>query len=169
MGSTSNRGLPYPGSSDLVTNGAQAIQDLADALDAAYCIRSNAANPTIPNNALTTVAWATNDGTSPSCSVDGAGVITVNRAGRYDISGAVRFNANATGRRAVSVLRNGATPIIDAEATPNAAALLGVLFIRQGVLLNAGDTITVQAFQASGAGLALVGGVSSNYVSVVGR
>lgn len=33
MGTTPNLGLPYPENSDLVTNGAQAMQDLAEAVE----------------------------------------------------------------------------------------------------------------------------------------
>lgn len=177
MGTTAG-GLPYPDDDMPLADMAQAVQDLAEG-HSPMMRRGipGTALPTIPNNgaAGSNLVWPTlldSDGPAgavPTYAVTGSdGQITITRAGRYDIEAGIRYNANATGRRALTLYRNG-LELRAAETAASAAALVFLPLTVLGVDLAAGDVLKLIPFQSSGAGLALVGNEASNYFSVVHR
>ena len=180
MGTTATLGLPYPEPSDLVTNGAAAIKALADALDAEFrpCMmrRGNPNSPVvnIPNASPSTVGWPLLIDSEGSITwLSGSSEIQIDVAGRYDVIAALRFSANATGRRAITVYRRDAGGtlfgIADSESAASASGLVTVQATILGIDLAVGDKISASAYQDSGALRPLVGNETSNYLSVVRR
>lgn len=83
--------------------------------------------------------------------------------GRYAISAAVRFNTNATGARGVSLIVNG----VSIGWNLGAASSIGVgPSVTRFKKLSAGDTVAMQAYQASGAVLALDGSALGTFLDV---
>ena len=105
---------------------------------------------------LPTIAFATGVTTST------ANTLTVVTAGKYRITGHVNFAANAVGGRISQIFKNGA--VLQGAAIGNAGGTFGTDVIYQGVhQLAAGDQITLQGNQASGANLSTLFTAGSVY------
>lgn len=79
------------------------------------------------------------------------GVFTVSQRGLYVISGVLTFAAGGSGRRVCRLLKNGTTAIYQYEAPVGTGALSIVsLPFATVAILDAGETISPQGYQASG-------------------
>lgn len=81
--------------------------------------------------------------------------ITVPKAGRYVITGAITWAGNATGRRANRILINGGVAATPGQVESTPGAQLHTLGYARVVHLDANDTVTLQAYQTSEAALNL--------------
>lgn len=127
------------------------------------------ATQSVANNAWTT---ATLDGEYED-SHGGHSTVTLNSTytipltRTYTIKAGAAFSANATGLRGVKVLKNG---VIINRSTCYAAAgatVGGTPFMSFDEPCNAGDTITVQIYQASGGALAtLANGEAATHLEI---
>ena len=134
---------------------------------AAYCRVRRANSVNIPTGVWTSVNWDAQEadkGNMHSTSSN-ADTINIRQNGIYEISVLVAFEANATGRRAVRILRNGVlvnggvmflASISGGETTVPISATLN---------LKAGDNIRIEAFQESGGNL----GVTPSSAASVGK
>ena len=179
MGTTTN-GLPWPDDYVPLADLAKSVKDLAEAVDAAYqpvmMRRGNPNSPTVnlPNGSPSTVGWPLQiDAEGPISWQAATSEIQVDLDGRYDIVAAIRFSANATGRRALTLYKRttGGTLVglADAETGATATGLVSVQAVVLGVDLVAGERLSVSGYQDSGGVRALVGNETSNYFSVVRR
>jgi hypothetical protein len=86
-------------------------------------------------------------------------------AGLYSVLGAVRFSANATGRR-IGALRvaSGVTTLLESEASPVTASSVTCLLADER-RFAVGDNLRLHAFQSSGGNLAYSVGESSVYLA----
>lgn len=97
----------------------------------------------------------------------GTTTFTIPYTGRYAVVGQIAFRGNATGRRSVRLLHNGSTVILESEPNVASSGTGPHCLPISGVFdLTAGDTIEVQAFQTSGAGLNLAGTQSQTFVNI---
>jgi len=79
--------------------------------------------------------------------------------GYYRVSAFIRLNPNASGRRLVTILKNGGG-VYAAESTPNAASFLSCY--DEGILsLAAGDYVQVSLYQDAGSSIDTIAGSDS--------
>lgn len=117
-----------------------------------FASRYATAPVSVPTATWTTLApgqAVTQDGLTHS-----AGGQTAPADGRYLVSAGVEFAANATGQRRLRILDTG-TAIATVSAA--GAAVTNGLTLTKVVRLSAGDVITAQAYQTSGAALNVAG------------
>lgn len=118
------------------------------------CRVFHAANQSIPNNAVTILAFNSEryDTDVMHDTVTNNSRITVNKAGKYLVTANVQFDINATGRRLIGVVLNGTTEFARHAVGPSPADVtaLHISTIRN---LAKGDFLEVQVFQTSGAAL----------------
>jgi len=123
----------------------------------------------IPNNAFTAVTTWTTTQNQGSNFVASTGVYTVPVAGDYDVRAGVRFTA-ATGvigtQVLIAVAVNGTNVYQSGMAQQNTSGFASQAAGSWLVTCNAGDTITIRAFQNSGAAMTLDGGTGANYVQI---
>jgi hypothetical protein len=84
--------------------------------------------------------------------------------GYYRVSGMTRFNSNATGRRLLSLYRNGASSR-EVEVTAGAVAELS-LNIDVVLSLSVGDYLEFFVYQSSGGNLTVVAGTQSQVFEI---
>lgn len=94
-----------------------------------------------------------------------AGVFTIVTPGIYCYSAAAAFVANATGRRVLRVVYNGATVLAQTEGA-TLSIQMSTPTIYGEAYLPAGSTIQVEAYQNSGGNLAYVPGRSLTCASL---
>jgi hypothetical protein len=157
MGTTTNRALPYPEPSDLVTNGAQAIEDLANALDtdkgAVGFAATMLSNQNIPNAAWTDLTnWTETEDTHGALA---AGVFTAPQRGVYLFAAGIFWGANTTGARYLSLWRQpsgGSYVEVPGNSCVASASLDSPRQSATAILeMGVGDKIVPRAFQSSGA------------------
>jgi hypothetical protein len=84
--------------------------------------------------------------------------------GKYLVSGSVRFNPNATGRRLVGIEKNGGTGVTY-EGTPGASSFITLPV--QGIFtLAAADYVELNVYQDSGGTLNTLGGSDNTYFEI---
>lgn len=126
------------------------------------------ANPSIPNSAMTTVAFDTEayDTDNIHSTTVNNSRLTATTAGFYSIGGTLSYTANATGYRALQILLNGATVLAGqgfvSSALSQSANWLNVSTM---MFLSAADFVEVQTFQSSGG--ALVAGTPLFWMALV--
>ena len=117
----------------------------------------------IPNTTDTSVVFNTTvfevDDTGRLTPNTGTGVVTVNEAGIYRITAGVKFTANGTGRRELSINAGGTVTAYDIAATV-ASPGTWAASISSLIKLVATDTIIVKVVQTSGGGLDALAGFS---------
>lgn len=103
--------------------------------------------------------------TQDQVTYDGAGGQKIGTGGRYLITAGVEFASSATGVRGLRVLDSGT--VIASTFGPGYAGQHG-LTLSKTVRLDAGDVVTAQAYQVSGAALNLAGAaaVRSTFLDV---
>lgn len=79
-------------------------------------------------------------------------VLTCIRAGQHQVSGCIQFAANATGDRGLAITINGLFSVVR-ELIRASSALETEISISKSVWLEAGDALSLHAFQTSGAPL----------------
>jgi hypothetical protein len=82
--------------------------------------------------------------------------ITIRTAGTYEIGGAVRFSANATGARQVAIRLNGTTFLVKNQQSPLASSATDCATPVIPYVFAIGDYIELVATQSSGGNLATV-------------
>jgi D-serine deaminase-like pyridoxal phosphate-dependent protein len=82
--------------------------------------------------------------------------ITIRTAGTYEVGGAVRFSANATGARQVAVRLNGTTFLVKNQQSPLASSATDCATPVIPYVFSVGDYIELVATQSSGGNLATV-------------
>jgi hypothetical protein len=130
-----------------------------DGANSEYVARiTNSAAQSLTNNTDTKLVFNTASSTPASASYDPQGwfnnandSIDIGQDGFYCITANVAFAANATGRRAVTLVLNGAgTGSVQVAASPTGGTNLSVT---TNLYLFAGDQVTVNGFQNSGGAL----------------
>jgi hypothetical protein len=106
----------------------------------------------IPNNAQTAVTFDTIDVNTNAMYTSGTRVTAVT-TGKYRISAALGFAANATGRRQASVRLNGATSLQLSEVANPGALVASCPIATFEYPLAIGDYLELLAFQTSGGAL----------------
>jgi len=178
MPSSTARGFPYPLSTDPLSQGAVAIQNLASYLDSYVPKYGDAPDPnmakvyrslttSIPNGGTATMTW---DQVvwNPTGMYAGANptrlTVPAGAAGKYLLVCSVGFSVNATGYRAVVLLLNGTTALgrSTQQAANGATHVAGLAAETQ---LAVGDYVEVTGGQNSGAALNTTGGVDMTWLS----
>lgn len=113
---------------------------------------TNQAGTSIPTSTWTTVPITTIIDNSHGALAT-SGIFTAPSSGRYFISGQISFAANSTGVRAIRIQKNNANTYLGTRFQPYTGV---TSVITSGYLyLQAGETVTMQAYQDSGSAIAL--------------
>jgi hypothetical protein len=121
------------------------------------------------NNAWTSVVWnGTDERDTDGFHAAGSAslVVPAGLGGWYTFTGQVAFAANAVGIRMARLSVNGADTVRVGAFQAPSTGLAAYVPVSADLLLAAGDTVTVQGYQASGGTLALNGRVSMRCVAV---
>jgi hypothetical protein len=167
MGTTPNRAIPYPEPSDLVTNGAAAMQALAEGVDDAMGAPLGFASYLPANKAVANAVWTTLNGLTEVTDRGGnldpaAGVYTVPVAGLWLFTANAFWQSSTVGARYLALWRATSVSVFfeipgTAQTAPSG---LDPRMQASAVLhCNAGDRIKVQAFHTAGANLNVIGTV----------
>ncbi len=110
----------------------------------------------VGTGAWTLVDW---DGeTDLGAMYPGGGQIFARRAGDYQITAGITFDASAVGQRGIRLVGNGGAPIAGASVLVNTAAVgtteVSISFLKK---MAAGDEVRVEVWQSSGGGLNILG------------
>lgn len=162
---TPNRAIPYATSSDLVTNGAQAMQDLATKVDTELGPRTAFAGY-LPNaQSIPNAAWTTLTGWTElvdRANAHSLGIYTVPLAGLWLFTANTFWQSSTVGARYTALWRQANGASVYAEIPGVAQTAPTGLDPRQTVTAllhcNAGDKVKVQCFQTTGGGLNIIGG-----------
>lgn len=155
MGTTPKLAIPYPEDSDLVTNGAAAMQAIAEAVDDALGDFSARVFPTanvaLSSGVLTTIS---HDGESFSTSgmhstITNSSRVTIPAGGDglYLVMAKVSF-ATASGYISTRVYKNGGQASATGTQGPGGDVALPISDL---ITLVAGDYLELVAYQAAGA------------------
>jgi hypothetical protein len=156
MPATTPGTLPYPLPADPVANGADAIKNLALAIDPALAIFTGP----VADTGIAAAVWTTLGGPPPTL-VRGmtydpvTGVVTVQSPGLYRIDGTATFNAAAAGDRIMRVALNGTADPGNTLVTTIVASVATIVSLRASTVkqLAAGDTLRLQVFTTTAATL----------------
>ncbi len=77
-------------------------------------------------------------------------IVTIQHDGLYDLRASVHWDANATGRRFLQVIKNGVTDLDNTDLEPSSVAPTDFQCIVPPVNLVAGDQLTLIVQQTSG-------------------
>jgi hypothetical protein len=172
MPTTSRHDLPYPASSDLVKDGATAIQALAEAIDARLAgamVAAEVGTETVANSTDDLLTLTVDDGETSNALFEQAGANTIEYVGATTVIATaylqVTWEADGAGSRRLRILKNG-TAQATSRVQPDADVLTTVL--TWPVRLSTGDELTVDVWQNSGGALdvtaakfrCVIGGVS---------
>lgn len=157
MPTTNRHDLPYPASSDLVKDGATAIQALAEAVDARLAgamVAAEVGTETVANTTDDLLTLTVDDGETSNALFEQAGANTIEYVGSTTVIATaylqVTWEADAAGSRRIRILKNGS-----AQATqriqPDGDVL--TMVIAWPVRLATGDELTVDVWQNSGGAL----------------
>jgi hypothetical protein len=164
MGTTANRAIPYPADTDLVTNGAAAMQALAEKVDTELGPECRFAAYLPANQSVPTAVWTALTGMTEIADPGGnlsAGVFTAPVAGFYLVTANAFWQSSTTGARYLALWRAANGSSTYAEIPGVAQTAPSGLDPRQNVSgllhLNAGDKIKPQVFHTAGANLNVIG------------
>lgn len=117
-------------------------------------VRRDTADQSIPTSTLTNITWPTTERNVGGW-VGTGGVFTVpaGKDGLYAITGCITWAGNSTGRRVLAVIIDQTNTIARSEIS--AASGQAAPAVATEVYLTAGQTVALQAYQSSGAALAL--------------
>lgn len=162
---TPNRGYTYPQSTDntqiwthieaLATDVDTDVESIAvRTVEKPLCIVRKSTVTNVANNGAV-LTWDTED-TDPNglhSTSSNTSRITPNVAGWYRITATVHWAANATGRRAVAINKNGATAGYGQISPGSSAGTTSTTVTRTVQANGSTDYFEVFAYQDSGAGL----------------
>lgn len=159
MGTTNRHGLPWPASSDLVKDGAAAIQALAEAIDARLSgamIAADVGTETVANNADDLLTLTVDDAETSNALFEQAGANTIEYVGTTTVIttayAQVTWEGDATGSRRVRILKNGSSVNgVTVRLQPDADPL--TMIATWPIRLATGDTLQLEVWQNSGAPL----------------
>lgn len=116
-----------------------------------------AADFTLGNNAYTVVPWtaAQTDNWNGHSNSTNSSRYTVPVSGTYAVSGAVTFDANATGQRVTKIYKNGSAVTGTNLWEPASANFVTVSIPPFSIPCLVGDYLEIAAFQNSGGNLAV--------------
>lgn len=155
MPGVTSGGLPYPHDHEPLADIAQAIQDLAEAMNPARAKLIRTAALAIPNNAQTAPSYQSVVYTEGMTASTATGKLTAQVAGLYIVTGGALWASNATGRRFLQLIRtSGGTTENMARDERAPAGFVGHQ-VASEVELAVGDTVHLEVFQTSGANLNL--------------
>ena len=166
MGTTPKRGIPYPGPSDLVTEGNAAMQAIAEQVDDELGTRVWFTSYRTGNKSIPNAAWTTLDGwsvvTEFGASFDEAtGVFTAPSSGVYLFTASNFWQSSTAGARYLALWRaaNGSSTYgeIPGVAQMSTAGVDPRQNVSALLHMNAGDKIKAQVFQSSGGALNSIG------------
>lgn len=107
----------------------------------------------IPNALFTAITWDVEDEDTDGMHATGANSLVCVTPGVYMVAADVTFAPNATGFRAIRFAVNG-TGIGGRASIPSPTATVSAdLSVSRAVMLAVGDTLSVVAYQSSGAAL----------------
>jgi hypothetical protein len=172
MGTTTRHGLPWPASSDLVKDGASAIQALAESIDARLSgamVAADVGTEAVANSTDDLLTLTVDDGETSNALFEQAGANTIEYVGTTTVIATaylqVTWEVDGTGSRRIRILKNGSAQATS-RVQPDGEILTMVL--AWPVRLATGDTLTVDVCQNSGGALdvtsakfrCVIGGVS---------
>jgi len=128
----------------------------------AYALRRSSTGQIISNNAEELVLWPT--AVSLAGITHAAGVFTIPADGRYTVDAGLTWVSSAVGIRSARVAVNGSTFLLVNSGA--ASTGLSGASISATLALNAGDTVSILAYQQSGGVLALSTGTTANWVTI---
>ena len=155
---TPNFGWSVPTSTDLVKDGATAIETLGDSIDAslariAFAARINT-NQSIPNSAWTKVAFDTevyDSGTVYDPTTNYRFTVPTGQGGRYLIGADIAWGVYTAGHQSIiAFYKNGSAPSQFFYAWRDGGTDVVSGGVSQLFNLNAGDYIECYVFQSSG-------------------
>lgn len=162
-------GLPFPGSEDPVSAGADNLRALAEALDGGRQIAQLTSNPAgsgpnIPSGAWTPYGFYAATGARRGALITVTTTsMTVTAAGLYVVLLTAEWAAASAGVRAVRVLLNGNAGVDISASQEFTSSVRPAQSASQVIGLAAGTVLTVQAFQGSGKPLAIARTVLTLY------
>lgn len=174
-----NNGLPYPLPTDFLTDGATAIKALADAVDVTYDTGAwrLAADQILTTGVFTVLNTTSVVAVDAAAFTMAAGAITVLKAGAYEVTAQVRWDAFATGRRYLGMTRN--TPSIDGSGNlsagnlvtsnygnPPGATVFAHVLRSSRFTCAANDVVRVFAFHDAGSALGIRVGTLGDYLGM---
>lgn len=114
----------------------------------------NSANFSVPNNAVTAVAFTAEDDDNSAMIAVTSSTVTIRRTGWYNVEAQVFWTGNTTGSRQLYFYKNG-SPIAKARSVVSAPSANDFTQAMQQtrLFLVAGDTLSLRAFQNSGGAL----------------
>lgn len=161
MGTTAKLALRYPAGTDRVSDGALAMQHLAEDVDTPLGLLVNpprcrayvSVAQSIPNAANTDVVLGGEevDTDNMHSTVTNPTRITATTAGWYRVVGQIDYAANATGARFALILKNNVTMALSRQLAISGSDT--IVQVTDEVYLAVGDYITLNAYQASTAAL----------------
>lgn len=169
MPTTTTDLLPYPTGTDPLGQTDLRIKELAEALDPWACRVYYSANDAVITNATETLVGYNSTTTDAHNMHDPAvnpGRITIGKAGRYQVIGAMTWDINATGSRSIRLHKNGAGTTICSNVVQ---AVNGHFTCHQAVCTiycNVGDYIEMRGYQTSGGNLLAYGGEYNLWLDV---
>lgn len=149
--------------SDTALATQQSIKAYVDSLISAISTDASrvylASNQSLSDSTYISIGFASEDfdtNTLHSTSVNNSR-ITIKTTGKYIITGCVGFASNATGKRIVRIIKNGATVLQyagqDAQSSGNTDISIAVI-----ASLTATDYVEIQGYQSSGGSLDAIAG-----------
>jgi hypothetical protein len=126
--------------------------------DGAYIRRTRSTDLSVPNATFTEVNWLVDSGESFGATPIGYSnpAFTIPFAAIVEVHVQVTYTANATGRRLIRMLKNGTETYRGVETT-SVAGWQTTPTLHGLVRVAAGDTLSFETYQTSGAALAIVG------------
>jgi len=115
-------------------------------------LRYRTSNQSIPNSTTTIIICNSLSGYGTGAYNGTTGIWTCPLTGLYSIHGFIRFSANSTGNRILSLNKNGSS-IISSTTCPGVAVNSLTLNVSTTEKFTTGNTIRMEAFQTSGGAL----------------
>jgi hypothetical protein len=157
MPTTTRHTLPYPASSDLVKDGATAIQALAEAIDARLAgamVAAEVGTETVANTTDDLLTLTVDDGETSNALFEQAGANTIEYVGTTTVIVTcflqVTWEVDGTGSRRIRILKNG-TAQATSRVQPDGEVL--TMVVSWPIRLATGDELTVDVWQNSGGAL----------------
>lgn len=161
MPGTTTGGLPYPLDHEPLADIAEAVQDLAEALDT-VCVKlvRNTNSQPVPPSANTVVTYLAATYARGITYSLATGKITATVAGLYNVSGGLLWDTNAVGRRFAQLVKTsgGVTENLGRDER-GATGYVGHQ-VATDIKLAVGDTVHLEVFQSSAGNLNLRGDFS---------
>lgn len=164
-------GIVYPTRS-IAPNVTATMKPTIDAIGAKFgaipsglCSLRKVAGQSIPGSAATAVTWDTVISDAGAMHTGSASIITVPTTGVYDITGQVALPPFTSGIAYCTVVAGDVNYLCDGVGALGGAYGVQVPFTAHGVLLTAGQTVSVSLMQTSGGALSIGANSYDNRIS----